>query len=355
MAKLNEGSYHVNAHSRLSEDLAAAVARMPRGPLTPFAAPLRNPSCKLQETGTVTTHSTKTAVRIQAAAAVALAIMGLAGEARAQDPVELRVVDRNTGHVLRTWTHDGRLYVAGQPGARYSLRVINHTDGRVLVVMSVDGVNILTGETAGYDQRGYIFDAHESYDVSGWRKSNTQVAAFTFAPLPQSYAARTGRPADVGVIGMAVFNERVAPPPEPDASADRLYNQDSRDGFAGGAPPPPAPPPPMARAAPSQPSSLAAPSDQATAAETARGYAGIAPPAPRDDKLGTGHGAREWSVVNIVSFERATTYPQFVRQIEYDTYANLVASGVITPLAANHPRPFPTTPDGAGYVPDPPE
>jgi hypothetical protein len=28
---------------------------------------------------------------------------------------------------------------------------------------------------------------------------------------------------------------------------------------------------------------------------------------------------------------------------------------VITPLAANHPRPFPTTPDGAGYVPDPPE
>ncbi|HEX3919953.1 MAG TPA: hypothetical protein VHW60_21650 [Caulobacteraceae bacterium] len=290
----------------------------------------------------MTTHSTKTAVQ---AAAVGLAIMGLAGAARAQDPVELRVVDRNTGHVLRTWSHDGRLYVAGQPGGRYSLRVINHTDGRVLVVMSVDGVNILTGETAGYDQRGYIFGAHEIYDVTGWRKSNTQVAAFTFAPLPQSYAARTGRPANVGVIGMAVFNERVAPPPEPEASEDRRYNEQSPDGLAGAPQPPPAP------------SARAAPTDQAAAAATARGYAGIAPPAPRDERLGTGHGAREWSVVNIVSFERATPYPQFVRQIAYDTYANLVASGVIPPpdYDEHRPRPFPTTPDGAGYVPDPPE
>jgi len=76
--------------------------------------------------------------------------------------------------------------------------------------MSVDGVNIVSGETANYDQRGYIFDAHESHAVNGWRKSDTEIAAFTFASLPQSYAARTGRPADVGVIGMAVFNERPA-------------------------------------------------------------------------------------------------------------------------------------------------
>ncbi len=72
--------------------------------------------------------------------------------------------------------------------------------------------NILTGDTASYDEGGYVFDPHESYEVTGWRKSTTQIAAFTFAPLPESYAARTGRPADVGVIGMAVFNERLVPP-----------------------------------------------------------------------------------------------------------------------------------------------
>ena len=143
--------------------------------------------------------------------ATAIAALCLTGAACAHaDPVDLTVIDRDTGETLRVWRHDGRLFVAGRPGARYSLKVANNTDGRVLVVMSVDGVNILSGETANYDQRGYIFDAHESYAVNGWRKSDTEIAAFTFASLPQSYAARTGRPADVGVIGMAVFNERPA-------------------------------------------------------------------------------------------------------------------------------------------------
>jgi len=76
-------------------------------------------------------------------------------------------------------------------------------------------------------------------------------------------------------------------------------------------------------------------------------------PAP-DEKLGTAHGAREWAFVGTTTFERATPYPVIVRQIEYDTYANLVASGVIppSPRGEHRPRPFP---DGAGFVPDPPE
>jgi hypothetical protein len=75
-----------------------------------------------------------------------------------------------------------------------------------------------------------------------------------------------------------------------------------------------------------------------------------------DEKLGTAHGAREWSVVNITSFERATSYPQSIRQIQSDTYANLVACGVIpVPRREDRPpRPFPMNPDGYGYVPDPP-
>src|SRR5690242_9678489 len=84
--------------------------------------------------------------------------------------VSLTVVDRETGEPMRVWRHRGRAFIAGRPGARYSLRVTNQTGGRVLAVMSVDGVNILTGETAGFDQRGYVFDPYETYDISGWRK-----------------------------------------------------------------------------------------------------------------------------------------------------------------------------------------
>ena len=296
--------------------------------------------------------------------ATAIAAICLGGAACAHaDPVDLTVVDRATGQPLRVWRHDGRLFVAGRPGARYSLRVVNHTDGRVLVVMSVDGVNILTGETANYDQRGYVFGPHESYDVSGWRKSDTEVAAFNFARLPQSYAARTGRPADVGVIGIAVFNERVEAPieaaPEPDRDQGYESDRDSSraDDAAAGrsmAPPspteqnipepsPPPPPPPAALMAPSpRAEGLAQPSATVMAQR-------------REDKLGTGHGAREWSVVTTVPFERATAYPQFVRQIEYDTYDNLVVAGVIPPAwnPGHRPQPFPSNSDGAGYVPDP--
>jgi hypothetical protein len=306
--------------------------------------------------------------------ATAIAAIGLAGAARAYadpDPVDLKMVDRETGQPLQVWRHDGRLFVAGEPGDRYSLRVTNHTDGRVLVVMSVDGVNILSGETAGYNQRGYIFGPHQSYDLIGWRKSLSEVADFTFTRLPQSYAALTGRPANVGVIGIAVFNEKVAPvaaeqaapaPPPDDfyrgaadgaGAADRAITRS-------------VPPRPggidnstavtemvvtgekresRRQSVPAAVSAFASRSRDVTAAERP------------DEKLGTGHGEREQSVTMLVPFERATPYPQFTQEIAYDTHDNLVAMGVIPPwrYGERRPRPFPSSPGGEAFVPDPPD
>ncbi|MFI4936681.1 MAG: hypothetical protein ACHP7N_18925 [Caulobacterales bacterium] len=301
------------------------------------------------------------------------------------DPVDLKVVDRGTGQTLRVWRHDGRLFVAGEPGARYSLRVTNHTGGRVLVVMSVDGVNILSGETAGYDQRGYIFGPYESYDLKGWRKSLSEIADFTFTRLPQSYAALTGRPANVGVIGIAVFNERVAPvaaepvAPPPDDSyrgaadtagaADRAMSQNVPPRLAmREAPEPPPPPQPVTGGA----GNGAGVTEMVVTAEKRESRRQSAPAAvsaftsrrrdlaaaePRDDKLGTGHGEREQSVMTIEPFERATPYPQFTQEIAYDTHDNLVAMGVIPAwrYGERQPRPFPSSPAGAGFVPDPPD
>jgi len=320
---------------------------------------------------------TNTGFRRRKLVATAIALIGLGCAANAfadADPVDLKLMDRETGRELRVWRHHGRLFVAGEPGERYELRVTNHTDGRVLVVLSVDGVNIITGETAKYDQRGYVLDAYSSYEASGWRKSNTEVATFAFAPLPQSYAARTGRPSDVGVIGMAVFREWAAlQDPEPvvpamrpqwrdesrrgdsgaaDADAARLATPAPTAGFRalpvpGGAPKPPLLYKPPARPVVPGPSIAAAPNQVAAGGGVGR----------RDDpKLGTAHGAREWSVVNTTTFVRATPYPEIIRQIEYDTVANLVASGVISPspYAERRPRAFPFSPGETGFVRDPP-
>jgi len=282
-----------------------------------------------------TANGARTSLRRRTVLAAVAAAMGLAAvgssQAATPGPVDVEIIDRETGQAAHIWRHAGRLYVAGRPGARYSVRVTNKARGRVLAVMSVDGVNILTGQTAGYGQQGYVFDPYETYDISGWRKSDTEVAAFVFAPLSRSYAARTGRPNEVGVIGVAVFDERVYAPPPVAAVA--------------------APPPDRGYADNGSVESLIVTAQKREEAIADAPSPQLARPAER---LGTGHGQREWSQVETVAFERATTYPRFVQQIEYDSYDNLVARGVIPrqrPLPPPpHPRPFPQ----GGYVPDPP-
>jgi hypothetical protein len=308
--------------------------------------------------------------QLLATVAFGLALAGFAGTARAADPVEMTIVDRDTGQPLQVWRHDGRLFVAGQPGAGYCLRVTNHTGRRVLAILSVDGVNIYTGQTAGYGQGGYIYKPYETYDQCGWRKSLNEVAAFSFAALPDSYAALTGRPAEVGVVGMAVFYERVDPPAPPPAAtpapsvATSLNLRESGSGRTAVRPnlsPPPvqrreAPPPPEP-SPPPPPPIVIKPSEKVIAPPppprpVPAPQALMAQDAPRTEKLGTAHGALEASVIHLVDFKRATSTPAFVRQIEYDTRENLVAAGVILP-PEHQPQAFPSQP--GGFVPDPPE
>ena len=129
----------------------------------------------------------------------ALAVGGLA---------TVSVIDRDSGTQLSTYYFKGEYWVAGRPGARYAIEIRNCAAGRLLAVTSVDGINVISGATAGWGQTGYVFDPGSDYQIAGWRKSDTEVADFTFTASPNSYAARTGRPANVGVIGVALFRER---------------------------------------------------------------------------------------------------------------------------------------------------
>ena len=123
-------------------------------------------------------------------------------------PAEVAIIDRDTGAALATHAFRGEYWVAGRPGARYAVEIRNRTGERLLAVASVDGINVISGETAAWNQTGYVFAPWERYDITGWRKSDSEVAAFTFTASPNSYAERTGRPANVGVIGVALFQER---------------------------------------------------------------------------------------------------------------------------------------------------
>ena len=122
--------------------------------------------------------------------------------------VDLSVYDRAEGRRLPVHWHRGRAYVAGKPGNEYRLTLRNRSGEPLLAVVSVDGVNVITGESADPQQSGYVLAPGRSVDILGWRKSLAQTAAFYFTDLADSYAARTGRPGNVGVIGVALFRKK---------------------------------------------------------------------------------------------------------------------------------------------------
>ena len=106
-----------------------------------------------------------------ASAAALLALAGCATGASAHRGLaSLEVFDRDSGQVVPTYTKEGRQFVPGRPGARYAVRLRNLTHARVLVVLSIDGVNVISGETADWHQVGYVLDPSRSFDINGWRK-----------------------------------------------------------------------------------------------------------------------------------------------------------------------------------------
>lgn len=259
----------------------------------------------------------------------AIGTMAVAGAAEAHWPTErvsVDIIDRTDGRVLPIYTHDGRRYVVGRPGNEYAIRVRNDGGERTLAVMSVDGVNVISGDTASPAQTGYVLNAHSSFDIAGWRTSQSRTAAFFFTTLANSYATRTGRPDNVGVIGVAVFRERPRPPVMQQFGG-KLERRDQplRD----------------------EADRAASPSSPAPEA------AGAGALAQRKSQVGTGYGRSETSYAQYTDFERASDTPSETIAIYYDSYENLLAQGVpvgTAPIARARPEPFP---DAGRFAPPP--
>lgn len=252
----------------------------------------------------------------------------------------VEILDRTDNMLLPVYVSGSDRWIVGTPGHEYAIRIRNHTGARILAVPSVDGVNAVTGETASPDQSGYVLEPYGSVEIAGWRKSLANTAAFYFTNVADSYAARTGRPGDLGVIGVAVFRERVpvSYAPRPKIAAQRAERSDA-----------------------AAPASAPAPAHEGAAAAGVLGKerdaSGEGPLASEerksyDSRLGTGHGRNETSYAQRVGFDRASSSPEAVVSIRYDRRETLVARGIVPGprYADRRPSPFPAWP---GFVPDP--
>ena len=126
----------------------------------------------------------------------------------------------------------------------------------------------------------------------------------------------------MGVIGVAVFQElqrRPYPLPSPPIGRNRSYEQ------------------------------------QASKAAAAAGEMESATDSVAQQRMGTGHGQREWSPVGQTTFMRASRNPAQVTQLRYDDTYRLVAMGILPRYAPrqyprdDRPQAFPN-----GFVADPP-
>jgi len=223
-----------------------------------------------------------------------------AHETARSGPYSLELVDE-AGRTLPTFHHRSRTYVLGSQGSRYLLRIRNQTGGRIEVVASVDGRDVIDGKPASASKRGYLLQPWGEMVIDGFRLSRESVAAFRFSAVDDSYAARMGDARDVGVIGAAVFTELPPPSSPPVLEPEPSSRAGEKDSAA-----------PVPRSAP------------------ADALAGRSMEAERKQRpgLGTGFGERHESRVVEVAFERASSTPAAMLSLRYDDRAGLLALGI---------------------------
>ena len=105
--------------------------------------------------------------------------------------------------------HQNSMWIEGRENSVYTLKFTNRSSTRVLVILSVDGLDVIKGQPAGPNSEGYVVNANDTLEVKGWKLNNNSAAEFVFSKAGKSYVAASGNDtSNTGVIGAMVFRER---------------------------------------------------------------------------------------------------------------------------------------------------
>jgi hypothetical protein len=205
------------------------------------------------------------------------------------------------------YAHDGRWYVEAQKGREYAIRLRNPYAVRVAVALSVDGLNTIDArETTAADARKWVLGPYETVTISGWQTSQLEARRFEFTAEARSYGQALGKTANLGVISVVFFKERV---PTIMRDTDRDTDKDDRG-----------------RRMPAPPSS--APQEQDAASAAAK--------RADDEFAATGMGRRTNHAVTQVWLELEDAPAQTVN-IRYEFRPQLVKLGILPPAPTADP------------------
>ena len=137
---------------------------------------------------------------------------GLQGKSNMKnDNIEVSVLAQPSGRKMRTYFHEGKYFIESRENSEYAIEIENKTYNRVEVVVSVDGLSVLSGESASKEDRGYVINSKDKITIKGYRKDSDTVGAFKFVRKDKSYVkAQENDVSNAGVIALVVYAEKVS-------------------------------------------------------------------------------------------------------------------------------------------------
>jgi hypothetical protein len=231
------------------------------------------------------------------------------------------------GRPLEEYDARGKSYVEARAGAEYEVRIHNPLPYRVAVALSVDGLNSIDARhTTAWNASKWVIEAYGTINISGWQMSSERARRFYFTSERDSYGAKLGQTANLGVVSAVFFRER-RPYPLPVTPAPYPYPIDKEDSRRRSGEAPTA----GSTTEPSGSDSRMGNQDSAAVRK------GQVVPEPDDEYAATGIGRSVHNDVRWVNME-LDSRPAGEVMIRYEYYPALVRLGV---LPRAYPRPDP--------------
>jgi len=126
---------------------------------------------------------------------------------------------------ITEYHHEGDVYVEGRYGSEFSINLENNSFYPIKAVFSVDGLNIITGNT-DFNQ-GYIIEPFSLLTIPGWKSDTYTARKFIFSSKSNSYNEHNlnGNPDNIGVIGVMLFESELKNPTKINWIEDELLSR----------------------------------------------------------------------------------------------------------------------------------